>query len=166
MFFKNQQGNLIKPKNLIDTYCGSGFFGISLSDNFAKIIGIEISREGYLSSIENARLNNLQNAKFVLGSAENIFKSHELNVNPAESVVIMDPSRKGSNLSFMKQLSNFKPSLIIYISCNVFTQARDLYSFFEKTENGHCYKIREIKGIDFFPQTRHVESVAILELKD
>lgn len=68
-------------------------------------------------------------------------------------MVIIDPSRKGSNESFMKQLLEFEPEIIIYVSCNVFTQARDLATFDKLQQNSNVkYKVRDIMGFDFFPK--------------
>lgn len=151
-------------KNLVDTYCGSGFIGISLSNHIEKLIGIEISAGNLKMASENAKLNGLTSSQFILGSSEEIFK--DLNeIKPEETCIVLDPSRKGSSHSYLSQLSSFKPKLIVYVSCNVFTQARDLAYFIKNTENGSKYELKTVQGFDFFPQTKHVESLAILELK-
>lgn len=158
----------VSYKNIIDTYCGSGFLGISLSDLIkeGKVFGIEISSNSVRYASNNAKLNGVQNkTKFIEGKADIIFKNAEfetLGIEGNDSIVIMDPSRKGSSLEFLSQLYEFKPKMIIYVSCNVFTQARDLEQFMNLS-NGR-YKIKSIRGFDFFPQTKHVETVAILEL--
>ncbi|CDR37604.1 CYFA0S01e13124g1_1 [Cyberlindnera fabianii] len=153
-----------KHRNIVDTYCGSGFFGISLSKSAEKLIGIEISKGSLAFAKQNADLNDVKNASFLLGSSEEIFKGLD-SFNPEETIVILDPSRKGSNEDYLTQLSAFKPSLIVYVSCNVFSQARDLQFFCNQTENGQEYELKTIRGYDFFPQTKHVESLAILELR-
>lgn len=154
--------HLGSPKNLIDTYCGSGFFGIGLADCVEQIYGIEISSKSIEFAKRNAALNNVTNATYMTGTAEGIFGNLK-NVNPRETVVIMDPSRAGSNAKFLRQLSDFGPQKIIYLSCNVFSQARDIRSFFDITER---YNIEEIIGLDFFPQTKHVESLVVLTSRD
>lgn len=153
----------MKHKNLVDTYCGSGFFGISLNAHFERLIGIEISKGSLQFAEKNAKLNGVTNSQFLLGSSEEIFKGLEA-FDPNETVVILDPSRKGSNNDYLAQLSQFKPSLIVYVSCNVHSQARDLHYFVNDTENGGQYEICTIGGYDFFPQTKHVESLAVLKL--
>lgn len=163
-------------KYIVDTYCGSGFFGISLSRDIpedGKIFGIEVSKLSIEHATHNAKMNGLpvpEKIQFIEGNANSIFEDKEFiqsGIIGQDSIVIMDPSRKGSNKRFMKQLLEFKPKLIIYVSCNVFTQARDLADLNELQTNHTCkYKVREIVGFDFFPQTKHVESVAILELED
>lgn len=167
----------IDYKNIIDTYCGSGFFSISLSNDIpqhGKVFGIELSKKSIDYAIHNARLNGLETPKkiqFIEGTAETIFTNSEFknsNISGSDSVVIMDPSRKGSNETFLTQLLEFKPKLIVYVSCNVFTQARDistLMSLQNNSQDSVKYKVRDISGFDFFPQTKHVETVAILELQ-
>lgn len=161
---------------LIDSYCGAGVFGICLAKDLpanGKVFGIEIDRSSREFATSNAKLNNLsvpEKIEFIEGDAEKMFKSPEFlasGIGGNESIVIMDPSRKGSSNLFLKQLIQFKPKMIVYVSCNVFTQARDLSTFnqFQKLYDTH-YQIKEIVGYDFFPQTRHVETVAILELVD
>lgn len=160
-------GEFIEPqrhKNLVDTYCGSGFFGISLSKDIDQLVGIEISKGSLQYAKSNADLNGLKNAEFLLGSSEEIFKGLD-RLRPEETVVILDPSRKGSNEDYLSQLSHFRPSVIIYVSCNVHSQARDLQYFFNETVNGAQYETATIRGYDFFPQTKHVESLAVLRLK-
>lgn len=158
-------------KYLVDTYCGSGFFGISLAKYIAdegKVFGIEIDSNAIDYATKNAKLNGIDPSKvqFIEGNAESMFKSEEFKlsgISGRESVVIMDPSRKGSDLSFLKQLYDFKPSLIIYVSCNVYTQARDLENFLQ-IQGETKYKVRDVVGFDFFPQTKHVETIAVLEI--
>lgn len=163
-------------KYIVDTYCGSGFFGISLSKDIpedGKVFGIEVSRLSIEHAVHNAKLNGLsvpERIQFIEGNANAIFTNKEFinsGIIGQDSIVIIDPSRKGSNKKFMEQLLEFKPKLIIYVSCNVFTQARDLADFDDLQSEHNCrYKIQDIVGFDFFPQTKHVESIAILELEE
>lgn len=164
----------IDAQNLVDAYCGSGFFGISLANEVpGKVFGIELSKSSIKYASHNASLNGLKEDKiqYLEGDAKAIFNHEEFlssGIIGEESIVIMDPSRKGSSESFLKQLLEFKPKLIVYISCNVFTQARDLATFDklqrENNDDGNVkYMVKEVTGFDFFPQTKHVESVAIIE---
>lgn len=157
-------------KYIIDTYCGSGFFGICLANNNAisedgKVYGIEIASEPVEYAKRNAKLNGLEErVHFIAGDAHEMFRNQHFlssDVKGEDSVVIMDPSRKGSDEIFLKQIKEFQPRLVVYISCNVFTQARDLAMFHEMAPN---YKLKSVVGFDFFPQTKHVETIAVLEL--
>lgn len=166
--------NSEKFKYLVDTYCGTGFFGISLSSDIhkdGKIFGVELSPSAVEDATHNAKLNGLEvpsKVQIVEGQADSMFSNsafRNAGMTGDQSVVIMDPSRKGSTKLFMQQLLEFQPKLIVYVSCNVYTQARDLAYFHDICEqNNISYKVREVMGFDFFPQTRHVETVAILEL--
>lgn len=159
-------------ENVVDTYCGVGFFGIALSNFHEKlnVFGIEISESSIKYANHNMKLNGLypERTKFILGDASNIFGNDEFKnsgIKGKGSVVIVDPSRKGSDELFLKQLLQFEPDMIVYVSCNVFTQARDLANFEELQGENQKYRVADVVGFDFFPQTKHVESVAILKRK-
>ncbi|CAL1197150.1 tRNA (Uracil-5-)-methyltransferase family protein [Candida parapsilosis] len=157
-------------ENVVDTYCGVGFFGIALSNFHEKlnVFGIEISESSIKYANHNMKLNGLypERTKFILGDASNIFGNEEFKksgIKGSGSVVIVDPSRKGSDEMFLKQLLEFEPDMIVYVSCNVFTQARDLAVFEKLQGENQKYRVEDVVGFDFFPQTKHVESVAILK---
>lgn len=149
-----------KPRYLVDAYCGSGLFSITCSTNVNKVIGVEISQEAVKFATRNSELNKIGNCKFIAGEAQEIFK--EIDTPADQTSVILDPPRKGCDEVFLKQLSEYNPAKIVYISCNVHSQARDVDWFLKKSANGHLYKIDSIQGFDFFPQTHHVESVCVL----
>lgn len=148
---------------LVDAYCGSGLFSITCSEGVSRVIGVEVSADSVKFAELNAKANNIENATFIVGKAEKIFGNID---TPADrTAVILDPPRKGCDDVFLNQLSDYNPARIVYISCNVHSQARDVDWFINKTTNGHKYVVESIKGFDFFPQTHHVESVAVLALK-
>jgi len=122
---------------------------------------VDISPPG----INQAKLNGVANGfsknqlEFVLGNAEKIFEKIDL---PADDTsMIIDPPRKGCDEAFLNQLLEFKPKRIVYISCNVHTQARDL-DYILRDKRGKGYKVDSLSGFDFFPQTYHVEGCAVL----
>lgn len=123
------------------------------------MIGVDVSDDGVKHAIKNAQANNISNASFVVGNAEEIFK--DIKFPGAQTSIIIDPPRKGSDKAFLNQLLDFAPKRIIYISCNVHTQARDI-GYLLQHEKGVGYKIDSVRGFDFFPQTHHVESCAVL----
>ena len=151
------------PNYLVDAYCGSGLFSITCSKNVSKVIGVEVSADSVKFARHNAQLNKIENAQFIVGKAEEIFK--DIDTPADQTSVILDPPRKGCDDVFLNQLSAYNPAKIVYISCNVHSQARDVEWFLNNTENGSMYQVESIKGFDFFPQTHHVESVAVLSLK-
>lgn len=157
-------------KYLIDAYSGSGLFTITLSSLFTSSLGIDISSSSITSATHNATINSLPptQAKFIAADAAALFASIEF---PAEETVVMiDPPRKGCDESFLRQLVRYGPQRIVYVSCNVHTQARDVGVLVGgmKGVNGGCgegkgcYEIESLRGFDFFPQTGHVEGVAVL----
>lgn len=152
-----------EPNYLVDAYCGSGLFSITCSDNVSKVIGVEVSADSVKFAERNAKTNKIENATFIHGKAEKIFGS--IDTPSDRTSVILDPPRKGCDDVFLNQLSEYHPARIVYISCNVHSQARDVDWFINNTANGKEYFVESIKGFDFFPQTHHVESVAVLALK-
>ncbi|OBA24275.1 S-adenosyl-L-methionine-dependent methyltransferase [Metschnikowia bicuspidata var. bicuspidata NRRL YB-4993] len=148
---------------LVDAYCGSGLFSITCLTGVSRVIGVEVSADSVKFAERNAKKNKVENASFIVGKAEEIFKNID---TPAERTsVILDPPRKGCDEVFLNQLSAYHPAKIVYISCNVHSQARDIEWFINNTETGKDYKVESVRGFDFFPQTHHVESVAVLTLK-
>ena len=146
-------------KYLIDAYCGSGLFTVTLSSLFSSSMGIDIAGASIVSARENAAANNISNASFMTADASKLFE--HVKYPPRETVVIIDPPRKGCDDPFLQQLLRFGPRRVVYVSCNVHTQARDVGVLVEGL--GDCrYKIESLQGFDFFPQTGHVEGVAIL----
>lgn len=157
-----------RPTHLVDAYCGSGLFAISLSDNFEKVVGIELSADSIRSATRNATLNGCQDkCSFLSGDAVNIFSVVK---DPEDfprdrTVLIIDPPRKGTDENFIGQMMEFGCEVVVYVSCNVHTQARDIGMILGKeTKCGRKYVIESLRGFDLFPQTAHVESVAVLRL--
>jgi tRNA (uracil-5-)-methyltransferase len=157
-----------RPTHLVDTYCGAGLFAISLSSAFDKVAGIELSKSSIASAKRNAELNGLSTEKisFLSGEAQNIFAT--VKDFPRErTAIVIDPPRKGCDEQFLKQLLEFRSSTVVYVSCNVHSQARDIGYILRATENnpeGQRYRLERLRGFDLFPQTAHVESVALLRL--
>lgn len=151
-----------EPNYLVDAYCGSGLFSITCLSGVSKVIGVEVSADSVKFAERNAKLNGIENAKFIVGKAEEIFKNIDTPAN--RTAVILDPPRKGCDHVFLNQLAAYCPAKIVYISCNVHSQARDIEWFLNETTEGARYAVESLKGFDFFPQTHHVESVAVLTL--
>lgn len=143
-----------KPAYLIDAYCGSGLFALTLAPMFARVAGIEISGKAVKCAVANAVANDAQNVSFTLGSAEALFTVPRLRTfDPQTTTVVLDPPRRGSDQRFLDQLIQLAPKLIIYVSCNVNTQARDVGYILAHAPQ---YSIFSLRGADFFPQTQYV----------
>jgi tRNA (uracil-5-)-methyltransferase len=150
-----------KVQYLIDAYSGSGLFTITLASLFTSSTGIDISSASIDFARKNAELNNLNSdrASFMAADAPELFKS--VTYPADETVVVIDPPRKGCDESFLNQLLKFAPRRVVYVSCNVHTQARDV-GVLVVGKDGVRYTIESLRGFDFFPQTGHVEGVAVL----
>lgn len=156
---RNAKKGSLPIKYLIDAYCGSGLFTITLASLFSSSMGIDIAMGSIVSAKENATQNNVTNASFITADASALFQ--EVQYPPEQTVVIIDPPRKGCDDAFLQQLLRFSPIRVVYVSCNVHTQARDVGVLAQGNKESR-YEIESLQGFDFFPQTSHVEGVAIL----
>ena len=159
----SESSSNLQLEYLIDAYCGSGLFTITLSSLFTASTGIDIADASITAARINASTNNIANATFITADASHLFS--QIAYPSDETAVIIDPPRKGCDTAFLDQLLRFGPQTIVYVSCNVHTQARDVGVLVRGAEGGKGarYEIRSLRGFDFFPQTGHVEGVAILE---
>ncbi|KAI2616268.1 S-adenosyl-L-methionine-dependent methyltransferase [Hypoxylon sp. NC1633] len=199
---------------LIDAYSGSGLFTITLSSLIpGGSVGIDISSSSIAFASRNAAANQIpeERARFVAADARALFDSVTGDAYaPDRTVVVLDPPRKGCDADFLRQLLAFGPRRVVYVSCNVHTQARDVGMLVrgetdagaimasggdggggaagnggdEEAEEAHLenlknkttmkkeknkrtrYAIESLRGFDFFPQTGHVEGVAVLNRVD
>lgn len=159
------ESDSVAPTHLVDAYCGSGLFAITLAPHFEKVAGIELSEDSIRSATRNAQLNKLPlgQCTFMAGDASNIFATVQ-DFPRDKTVLIIDPPRKGTDEKFVDQLLQFNCAMVVYVSCNVHTQARDIGMILRKAEDmrGRQYVLESLRGFDLFPQTAHVESVAVL----
>ncbi len=154
---------------LVDAYCGSGLFALSCAPSFEKVSGVEISETSVKFATENAAANGIGNATFRAGDAAQIFAG--LDFPPADTVVVIDPPRKGCDESFLQQLFAYGPRAVVYVSCDLATQMRDLKHFLAGHVSGPAspepgrrvpYALKSVQPFDLFPQTRHLECVMTL----
>ncbi|GAA3022305.1 23S rRNA (uracil(1939)-C(5))-methyltransferase RlmD [Tetragenococcus solitarius] len=151
--------NLEKSDVVIDAYSGIGTIGLSLADQVAYVYGMETIKQAVIDAQENAKLNGIKNAEYVTGKAEDIMpRWKEEGIKP--NVIFVDPPRKGLDQTFIETACDMDPEKFIYISCNPATMARDLKTF---AVNG--YFTDSIQPVDLFPQTHHVETIALLQKK-
>ncbi len=140
---------------LVDAYCGSGLFALTAAPAFERVAGVEISESSIRFARENATANGIANATFQAGDAAAIFAG--LAFPPADTVVVIDPPRKGCDAAFLAQLFAFGPRAVVYVSCDPATQMRDLKNFLAAG-----YALTAVQPFDLFPQTRHLECVLSL----
>ena len=140
---------------LVDAYCGSGLFALAAAAAFERVAGVEVSETSVTFARQNAAANQIANATFLAGDAAAIFA--QLDFPGPETVVVIDPPRKGCDESFLQQLFAFGPRAVVYVSCDPATQMRDLKGFLAAG-----YLLRAVQPFDLFPQTRHLECVITL----
>jgi tRNA/tmRNA/rRNA uracil-C5-methylase (TrmA/RlmC/RlmD family) len=140
---------------LVDAYCGSGLFALACARAFERVAGVEVSESSVSFARENAAANGIGNASFTAGDASSIFSG--LDFPPADTVVVIDPPRKGCDGAFLRQLFAFGPRAVVYVSCDPATQMRDLKGFLAAG-----YAATAVQPFDLFPQTRHLECVISL----
>ncbi|MEY3946399.1 MAG: hypothetical protein RJB03_1105 [Bacteroidota bacterium] len=141
-----------------DLYCGTGSIGIFVSDKAKKVIGVELIEEAIEDAKENVALNNIANAHFFAGDVaavchEDFFKEHG-----KPDVIITDPPRAGMHEKLVHQILAMRAPVVVYVSCNPATQARDLQLL------GEAYEVTAIRPVDMFPHTHHIENVVQLKL--
>lgn len=142
-------------KNVLDLYCGTGTIGIYVSKN-KNVLGIEINESAIKDANKNKEINKIDNINFICGDSGK--KSKNLDFKP--DTIIIDPPRSGLDNITINNILEMNPKKIIYVSCDPMTLVRDL-----KLLNNN-YNINEITPFDMFPQTKHCESVVVLERID
>ena len=144
--------NLNTTDNVADLYCGVGTIGIIISDYVNHVLGIEVVSDAVAAAKDNINLNEISNYEVI---------EHDLNedIDILENidVAIVDPPRNGLSKSIIDNLSLSNIKKIVYISCNPYTQKRDLDIFISKG-----YTLEKIAAVDMFANTEHVESVALI----
>ena len=141
---------------VIDAYSGIGTIGLSVAKHVKEVYGVEVIPEAVENSQKNASLNGITNAHYVCDTAENAMKNW-LKEGIQPTAILVDPPRKGLTESFIKASAQTGADRIAYISCNVATMARDIKLYQELG-----YELKKVQPVDLFPQTHHVECVALL----
>jgi len=146
-------------QTVYDLYCGTGSIGIFVSKLAKKIIGVEMVEDAIDDARENAKLNHLENAVFFAGDATEVCNDVFFKNHGTPDVIITDPPRAGMHEKLVKKLLDIAAPVIVYVSCNPATQARDLSMLNEK------YAVTKIQPVDMFPHTLHIENVVQLKIR-
>ncbi|MCX6812748.1 MAG: 23S rRNA (uracil(1939)-C(5))-methyltransferase RlmD [Candidatus Berkelbacteria bacterium] len=139
---------------VVDLFCGTGSIGIYLSTLAKKVVGVEIVPEAIRDARDNARLNKISNCEFIIRDSTKWIKQ---NINKKIDKIIVDPPRAGLSKDLIFDLCLLNFDLIVYVSCNPATFARDLKIF-----ESRGVVATNIQPIDMFPQTHHIEIVSKL----
>ena len=144
----------LPPGVMVDGYCGIGTYSLPVAASGWQVHGIELSSEAVKQAKANAEANNLSHlATYEAGVVSRCLPEHLIHCD----VLFLDPPRKGLDSFVVDAILAQPPQTLIYLSCDPATLARDLGQF-----TASAYRLEQIQPIDFFPQTIHVETLAVL----
>lgn len=154
----NRLSNLKGTERVVDAYCGVGLFSLFLAHAAGSIYGIDTNGDTIRCARFNAKKAGINNVNFVKGDAGEKLRSRFAAAGKTVDVIILDPPRSGCNERTLSAVSQIRPRKLIYVSCNPATQARDCRYL---TDRGLI--LNNLIPIDMFPQTAHIETMAILQ---
>ena len=150
-----------------DLYCGIGTISLFLAKKAKQVYGVEIIPQAIDDAKNNAKINNITNAEFYVGKAEEVlpeyYKEYEKTHNGEKAhadVIVVDPPRKGCEESLLQTIVDMQPEKVVYVSCDSATLARDV-----KFLRANGYELKDVTPVDQFPHTVHVETVVLLSHK-
>lgn len=155
-----EMAEITNNDSVLDAYCGIGTISLIAAKDAKEVIAVEVNKTAVRDAIFNAKLNSINNAKFIAKDATEFMYDFASTKNKID-VTFIDPPRAGSDEKFLLALATLKPSKIVYVSCNPVTQKRDVS--YLKTKG---YKVVKIQPVDMFPFTEHVECVIGLCRRD
>ena len=150
-----------------DLYCGIGTISLFLAKKAKQVYGVEIIPQAIDDARNNAKINDITNAEFYVGKAEEVlpeyYKEYEKTHNGEKAhadVIVVDPPRKGCEESLLQTIVDMQPEKVVYVSCDSATLARDV-----KFLRANGYELKDVTPVDQFPHTVHVETVVLLSHK-
>lgn len=152
LLFKKIEENITNKDTILDLYAGVGTLGISSSKQAKEILGIELIKSAVANANYNVKLNNISNAKYILGDVETTISGIANKYN----TWIVDPPRKGLDNKTKEVFLKYLPDKLIYVSCNIHSLVRDLAYLINK------YDITKFYILDMFSYTYHEECIVIL----
>jgi len=172
-----EKADLTGQETLFDLYCGVGTIGIFLAKNADKVYGIESCKPAVIDANRNSVINRIVNTRYIAGKAEDelpfmmglkkLFKPNEVNkmverehefVVSSADVVVLDPPRSGCEHELLDAVIKSNPKKIVYVSCDPATLSRDIKYIKENSK----FDFIDATPVDMFPETAHVETVALL----
>jgi 23S rRNA (uracil1939-C5)-methyltransferase len=131
-----------------------------VSDQAAKVIGVEVIAAAVDDARENARINGIDHAEFFAGDVIKVCDDAFFERHGRPDVIITDPPRAGMHEQLVRKILEMRAPRVVYVSCNPATQARDLQLLDE------AYAVTAVQPVDMFPHTHHIENIAQLTLKN
>lgn len=150
-----------QTKHLLDIYCGVGFFSVELAPLVESFVGVELDRMAIQAARRNAAARARTNGEFIAGTAEEQLPAILSRFPAPATTVLLDPPRKGCQPETLQMLRRVQPAQIIYISCHPATMARDLNILCAQG----AFELAQVRPLDMFPHTQHVECVGDLRCK-
>jgi 23S rRNA (uracil1939-C5)-methyltransferase len=144
-------------ERVYDLYCGIGTVGLSLAARAGEIWGLEIVEQAVANAISNAKRNGIGNAKFFAGDVRLALREL-VETASRPDVCVIDPPRAGLSQKVVRRIIEAAPRRIVYISCNPTTLAPNAAQLVEAG-----YALKRVVPVDMFPQTPHIECVALLD---
>ncbi len=151
----------IDKENVVwDFYSGAGSISLFLAKYSKQVYGFEIIQEAINDARNNCKLNKIDNCQFYFANLNHFLQKEKDLIDTLEKpdVIIVDPPRAGLNQKFLEQMLLLNSPKIVYVSCNISTQIRDINILTKEK-----YKVLKFQPVDMFPHTAHLESVALLE---
>lgn len=155
-----EYAGLTGKETVWDLYCGIGTISLFLAAKAKKVYGVEIVPQAIEDARENAARNRIENAEFFVGKAEEVLPQKYREEGIYADVIVVDPPRKGCDEACLDTMLEMRPERIVYVSCDSATLARDLKRL---CEGG--YEVRNVRGVDQFGMTVHVETAVLLVRK-
>ena len=152
-----EYASLTGNETVFDLYCGIGTISLFLAQKAKKVYGVEIVPEAIADANNNAKINNIDNAEFYVGKAEEVIPKMYKEQGVKADVIVVDPPRKGCDEVLLDTMVKMSPKRIVYVSCDSATLARDV-----KILCGNGYEVERAVAVDQFPHTGHVETVVLM----
>ena len=144
-------------QTVFDLYCGVGSISLFMADKAKKVVGVEIVEAAIENAKANAKANNITNTEFYCGDCAKVVKDLVSNGYSAD-VIIVDPPRKVCDEDMLSLINTVQPEKVVYVSCNSATLARDVDIL-----KNYGYIMQKCCAVDMFPNSMHVEAVALLQ---
>jgi 23S rRNA (uracil1939-C5)-methyltransferase len=152
-----EYASLSGSERVFDLYCGIGTIGLTLAARAGEVWGLEIVPDAIADAKRNAEQNEIGNAHFRTGSARTGVRPL-LEEAGRPDLVVLDPPRAGLSQKIVRRVLECEAKRIVYVSCNPTTLAPNAAQLVEAG-----YRLRRVRPVDMFPQTPHIECVALLE---
>jgi 23S rRNA (uracil1939-C5)-methyltransferase len=144
-------------ERVFDLFCGIGTIALTMAPRAREVAGVEIVEAAVADAIQNARDNQITNARFAAGDIRLAMRELVEQAGKPD-VLVVDPPRSGLSQKVVRRLIEADAARIVYVSCNPTTLAPNAAQLVEAG-----YELKKVRPVDLFPQTPHIECVALLE---